>query len=420
MLQFRLETGKVVKVKPEHLEEFKKKYPNAVSVGDSGSTDSELLTGNFQQDAAEGATTVSGPKPEAPEDSVFKSENISSDSPKSKPNRYIEFKNTVVYEDEYLETKAGKPGYPETFDEYAAAFKTKPKSFSTEEVVVDTTSSKEKIEDLKNVTKATYYNDETGKFESKDFNEELSNVEEETAVKIYGNLFAGSGIDFIESDIIVQSSVYDEKEKNGVLGSEAIKARILNPETGEYEYSEPLEFERDGSIANSDKLEAFIEANKGRLNIPKWTRSKNKLVSKYRNWVNEELNPIMQKEETLAAEKFLTNDKLFEPIVTKKTVGGYNTSYTYEETTNPYEEEISNEVLRLKKKNPNASADKILQTARKNVRQNLYKEAINEAIFNTRQKFIESSSNKDEAQGFLYAAETLVKSDEAKNTTNIQ
>ena len=293
-------------------------------------------------------------------------------------------------------------------------FKTKPKSFSTEEVVVDTTSSKEKIEDLKNVTKATYYNDETGKFESKDFNEELSNVEEETAVKIYGNLFAGSGIDFIESDIIVQSSVYDEKEKNGVLGSEAIKARILNPETGEYEYSEPLEFERDGSIANSDKLEAFIEANKGRLNIPKWTRSKNKLVSKYRNWVNEELNPIMQKEETLAAEKFLTNDKLFEPIVTKKTVGGYNTSYTYEETTNPYEEEISNEVLRLKKKNPNASADKILQTAKKNVRQNLYKEAVNEAIFNTRQKFIESSSNKDEAQGFLYAAETLVKSDEAK------
>lgn len=423
MLQFRLKNGQVVKVKPEHLEKFKEKYPNAVAVGDSGSTDEELLTGNFQNDAAEGAATVSGPKQEAPEDTEYKPENISSDLPKSKPNRYIEFKNTVVYEDEYLETKAGKPGYPETFDEYAAAFKTKPKSFSAEEVVVDTTSSKEKIEDLKSVTKATYYNDETGKFESKAFNEELSNVEEETAVKIYGNLFAGSGIDFVETNAQKEGFkgggpglMYGAGETVDLtdLGLEAIKARILNPETGEYVYSEDLEFESDGSIANSDKLEAFIEANKGRLNVPKWTRSKNKLVSKYKKWVNEELNPIMQREETLAAEKFLTNDKLFEPIVTKKTVGGYNTSYTYEETTNPHEEEISNEVLRLKKKNPNASADKILQTARKNVRQNLYKEAINEAIFNTRQKFIESSSNKDEAQGFLYAAETLVKSDEAK------
>jgi hypothetical protein len=96
MLQFRLKNGQVVKVKPEHLDKFKEKYPDAVAVGDSGGTDEELLTGNFQNDAAEGAATVSGPKQEAPEDTEYKPENILSESPEPKQEAagesYAEYK----------------------------------------------------------------------------------------------------------------------------------------------------------------------------------------------------------------------------------------------------------------------------------------------------------------------------------------
>ena len=198
------------------------------------------------------------------------------------------------------------------------------------------------------------------------------------------------------------------------LGSEAIKARILNPKTEEYVYSETLEFESDGSIANSDKLEGFIEANKGTIDIPSWTRSKNKLVGEYKNWLNTEYSPMLKKAEFVATEEYLTNDDLFKPVTKTKTAAGYNVSYTYEETVQPYQSEITKEINKLKAKNPNASAKEIEDKAKLNVRTNLYESSRNDAIYNIRQRFIESSSNKDEAQAFLYASETLVKNEEAK------
>ena len=47
-------------------------------------------------------------------------------------DRYIKFKSgKIVYEDDYLKNFAGTENYPETFDEYAKAFGTKPKSFDS-------------------------------------------------------------------------------------------------------------------------------------------------------------------------------------------------------------------------------------------------------------------------------------------------
>jgi hypothetical protein len=346
-----------------------------------------------------------------------------SDSQDPKP-RYLEFKSgTVVYEDTYLETKAGKPGYPNTFDEYAAAFGTKPKEFSAEEITVKSTPSENKLIELKEVANSRVYNKETKKFESTGINEELFSFEEEGGVKIYNKLFEGSNIDFVETDARKEGFkgggpglMYGAGETADLtdLGLEAIKARILNPETGEYVYSEDLEFESDGSIANSDKLEGFIDANKGNINVPKWTRSKNKLVGQYKNWLNTEYNPMLKKAEFSASEQYLTNDDLFKPVTKTKTAAGYNVGYTYEETVQPYQSELAKEVNKLKAKNPNASAQEIEDRAKLNVRTNLYEASRNESIYNIRQKFIENSSNKDEAQAFLYASETFVKDKEAK------
>ena len=52
--------------------------------------------------------------------------------------------------------------------------------------------------------------------------------------------------------------------------------------------------------------------------------------------------------------------------------------------------------------------------AKINVRQNLKQADINEAIRETRAKFINASSNTEEAQAFLYASETFVKQEKAK------
>ena len=351
------------------------------------------------------------------------SEDTSSESQDPKP-RYLEFKSgIVVYEDTYLETKAGKPGYPSTFDEYAAAFGSTPKEFDVEEVTIKATPSADKLIELKQVANNTVYNKKTKKFESTGINEELFSFEEEGGVKIYNKLFEGSNIDFVETDAQKEGFkgggpglMYGAGETVDLtdLGLEAIKARILNPETGEYIYSEDLEFESDGSISNSDKLESFIEANKGTIDIPSWTRSKNRLVGEYKNWLNTEYNPMLKKAEFVATEEYLTNDDLFKPVTKTKTASGYNVSYTYEETVQPYQREITKEINKLKAKNPNASAKEIEDKAKLNVRTNLYESSRNDAIYNIRQKFIENSSNKDEAQAFLYASETLVKNEEAK------
>ena len=231
----------------------------------------DLLDPNFQQDAAAGAGVVSQPMTASQAGvTELPSEDTSSELQDPKP-RYLEFKSgIVVYEDTYLETKAGKPGYPSTFDEYAAAFGTKPKEFSVEETVIEATPSVNKLIELKEVANSRVYNKKTKRFESTGINQELFSLEEEGGVKIYNKLFEGSNIDFVETDfekkqtdpleLMVLGTV--DTEGATQLGSEAIKARILNPKTGEYVYSETLEFESDGSIANSDKLEGFIEANK--------------------------------------------------------------------------------------------------------------------------------------------------------------
>ena len=86
-----------------------------------------------------------------------------------------------------------------------------------------------------------------------------------------------------------------EGDVNAVLGSEALRARIKNPETGEYIYSEILELESDGSFKNNDKIQEFLDKNKSYLDLPKWTRSKNKMIAKYKQWENSELDPIINK-----------------------------------------------------------------------------------------------------------------------------
>jgi hypothetical protein len=409
-------------------QEFLNKFNNAVFIGilnEEGvviEQDIENEPQDFPTSTAADADVVQPMTASQAGVTELPSEDISLDLQNPKP-RYLEFKSgTVVYEDTYLETKAGKPGYPSTFDEYAAAFGTKPKELSVEEVTIKATPSVDKLIELKQVANNTVYNKETKKFESTGINKELFSFEEESGVKIYNKLFEGSNIDFVETDfgkkqtdpleLMVLGTI--DTEGATQLGSEAIKARILNPETGEYVYSETLEFESDGSIINSDRLERFIEANKGIIDVPSWTRSKNKLVGEYKNWLNTEYNPMLKKAEFVATEAYLTNDDLFKPITKTKTAAGYNVSYTYEETVQPYQSDITKEINKLKVKYPNASKKEIEDKAKLNVRTNLYESSRNDAIYNIRQKFIENSSNKDEAQAFLYASETLIKSEEAK------
>ena len=90
---------------------------------------------NFQKDTVESADAVSEKTP-AQEGAALVSEDTSLESQSN--NRYIEFKNgQIVYEEDYLEDFAGNKNYPETFDEYAKSFKTKPKSFDASDVEID-------------------------------------------------------------------------------------------------------------------------------------------------------------------------------------------------------------------------------------------------------------------------------------------
>ncbi len=74
----------------------------------------------FFTDAAEGADVVS-------ETPAQDTESISEDA--SSGSRYVKFKSgTVVFENDYLENYAGTGSYPLTFDEYAASYKTTPKT----------------------------------------------------------------------------------------------------------------------------------------------------------------------------------------------------------------------------------------------------------------------------------------------------
>ena len=306
-----------------------------------------------------------------PEDTESQSVDTSLDSPDPAP-RFIEFKGkgdrpgAIVYEDTYLETKAGQPGYPDTFDEYAAAFNTTPQSSSTEEIAIKATSNEKVFESLTDSFKGISYNQDTGSFDSRSLsdldNTGLFKQEEEVSKKTFNKLFAGSGIDFEETDIVQEGDV------NAVLGSEALRARIKNPETGEYIYSEILELESDGSFKNNDKIQEFLDKNKSYLDLPKWTRSKNKMIAKYKQWKNSELDPIINKARVEAEQAYIINPDLFKPYDKKINVGGYNTSTTVTETINPYQKEIAQEVNRLERKGVKENLE---AQAKINVRQNL-------------------------------------------------
>ena len=101
--------------------------------------DGDLLDPNFQQGTAADAGVV---QPMTASQAGF-TESPSVDTPSESQDpepRYIEFKSgNIVYEDTYLKTKAGKPGYPATFDEYASAFGSTPKNFSTSVVEIEAT-----------------------------------------------------------------------------------------------------------------------------------------------------------------------------------------------------------------------------------------------------------------------------------------
>ena len=381
--------------------------------------DGDLLDPNFQQGAAADAgvvqpMTASQAENVDPKDTELPLVDASLDSPDPAP-RFIQFKSkgdkpgAVVYEDTYLETKAGQPGYPDTFDEYAAAFNTTPQNSSTEEISIKATSNEKVFESLRGSFKGISYNQDTGSFDSRSLsdldNAGLFKQEEEVSKKTFDKLFAGSGIDFEETDIVQGSDV------NAVLGSEALRARIKNPETGEYIYSEILELESDGSFKNSSKIQQFLEENKSYLDLPKWTRSKNKMIAKYKQWENNELNPIINKARVEANQAYIENPDLFKPYDKKIFVGGFNTSTAVTETINPYQKEIAQEVNRLQKKGVKGNLE---EKAKINVRQNLKQADINEAIRETRAKFINAASNTEEAQAFLYASETFVKQEKAK------
>ena len=154
--------------------------------------DGDLLDPNFQQGAAADAGVVQPMT--ASQAGVTESQSVdtSLDSPDPEP-RFIQFKSkgdkpgAVVYEDTYLETKAGQPGYPATFDEYAAAFNTTPQNSSTEEIVIKANSNEKVFESLRDSFKGISYNQDTGSFDSRSLsdldNTGLFKQEEEVSKK---------------------------------------------------------------------------------------------------------------------------------------------------------------------------------------------------------------------------------------------
>ena len=279
--------------------------------------DGNLLDPNFQQGAAADAgvvqpMTASQAEYVEPEDADLPSVDTSLDSPDPAP-RFIQFKSkgdkpgAVVYEDTYLETKAGQPGYPDTFDEYAAAFNTTPQNSSTEEIAIKATSNEKVFESLVSTPLGIGLNKKTNNLDLNLGDTKIYNQEEEVVRPTLNKLFEGSGVDFEETDIVQEGDV------NAVLGSEALRARIKNPETGEYIYSEILELESDGSFKNNDKIQEFLDKNKSYLDLPKWTRSKNKMIAKYKQWENSELDPIINKARVEAEQAYIINPDLFKP-----------------------------------------------------------------------------------------------------------
>jgi len=358
---------------------------------------------------------------------VSTSENGSLDSqnPDPTPKRYIEFKDgTIVYEDTYIQKKAGTKGYPATFDEYAKAFNTTPKQFDSPEIVVKGTSSLALLPEMKSAWKTKVYNKEKGVFETSDFNDQLFNQEEKVVVNVFKDLYAGSNIEFEESNKItfptretIGTGEFGEVAF-GVPGTEAVVMKVKDKKTGEYIYSKPIELETDKKLRkqyadrNSKIINDFIESNKENLDIPGWTREKNKLAVSYAQFKKQNLDPVVRKTEVLASEKFLANEDLFKPIEKYTTV-----PYVLQEDgtkisgssrvlkkTIPYENEISKEIIKLKKEGFEGNDDEFNKEAQKRVRVNLYENDVNNAIYKANEDYINESDDKDKAQALLYTA----------------
>ncbi|MDB4493342.1 hypothetical protein N9216_01880 [Pseudomonadales bacterium] len=342
--------------------------------------------------------------------------------------RFIEFESgNVVYEDTYLKTKAGKKGYPETFDEYAQAFGTRPKEFDLDEVVIKATSPFEKLPEMKNAWKSRSYNKETGAFEINNFNEELFSQEEETAVEVFRNLYKGSGVEFEEADQITDSFGKEIPEENRLInqiGTEAVVMKVLDPKTKKYIYSKPIELQNDNTIErNNTIISDFIESNKDKINIPGWSKESNKLDVGFAKWKKQEFNPKLAAKENLASEEYLTNEDLFNTydkyVYTKgvEQEDGTVISGTSRvlKTIQPYEDEINKETLKIKRKNPKKSNEDAVAEAKLAVRNNLYESARNEAIYSLNEQYINQFEDKDKAQGLLYASLIKEKTKQAKN-----
>ena len=372
--------------------------------------------------------TVTSIKPEqASENTELEQVDTSLVSEDPKP-RFIEFESgNVVYEDTYLKTKAGKKGYPETFDEYAQAFGTRPKEFDLDEVVIKATSPFEKLPELKDAWKSRTYNKDKGIFEVNNFNKELFSQEEETAVNVFRNVYKGSGIEFEEADQITDSSGKEipiERRFLPQLGTEAVVMKVLDPSTGEYIYSKPIELQNEKvSERNNSIINDFIDSNKDKINIPGWTKESNKLDVNFTKWKKEQFNPQLAIKEDQASEQYLTNEDLFNPykkyVYTKgiKQEDGTTISGTSRvlKTIQPYEDEINKETLKIKRKNPKKSNEDVIAEAKLAVRNNLYESARNEAIYSLNEQYINESEDKDKAQGLLYASLIKEKTKQAEN-----
>tara|TARA_B100000768_G_scaffold35175_1_gene33756 strand:- start:1472 stop:9292 length:7821 start_codon:yes stop_codon:yes gene_type:complete len=370
------------------------------------------------------ASIIAGVQQEATESP---SVDISSESEDPKP-RFIELESgNIIYEDTYLKTKAGQKGYPTTFNEYAEAFGTRPKEFDTDEIVVQATSSFEKLPELKNTWKSRTYNKDKGVFEVNNFNKELFGQEEETAVEIFRNLYKGSGIEFEETDQITDSSGEEipiERRFLPQLGTEAVAMKILDPSTGEYIYSKPIELQNDKvSERNNNIINDFIESNKDKINIPDWSKESNKLDVGFAKWKKEQFNPQLAIKEDQASEEYLTNEDLFNTydkyVYTKgiKQDDGTTISGTSRvlKTIQPYEDEINEEVIKIKRKSPDKSNKDVISEAKIAVRNNLYESARNESIYNLNEQYINESEDTEKAQGLLYASLIKEKTNESEN-----
>ena len=434
MPKYRLPNGTIVNVANEEVEAFLKSKDSKgaeLIQEEPVLKRNESLVGGFfgseaKTNAVVGPVATATAKQQTATNMALPSVDGSLDSQElnQKPKRYIKFKDgTVVYEDTYME-KAGTKGYPATFDEYAKAFNTTPQEFDSPEIVIKATPSLALLPEMKSAWKTKVYNKEEGVFETSNFNDQLFNQEEEVAVNIFKDLYAGSNIEFEETNKIAFATRDTNKTGEfgesafGIPGTEAIRMKVKDKKTGEYIYSKPIELEFDNSLKkqyterNSKIIDEFIDSNKENLNIPGWTREKNKLAIDYAQFKKQNLDPFVRKEEVLASEKFLSNKDLFKereeyvnlPYVTQS--DGTKTSGTSRVLKKiiPYQKDIDKEIVRLKKEGFEGNDDEFFKEAQKRVRVNLYENDVNNAIYEANESYINEADNKEKAQALLYTA----------------